>query len=255
MIKVYRTHHWKSRARRAMTLIEVMVAVAIMLTMAVVAAPALSSIMMLEQREVAQELARTYERLGQEAVLRNLTFRIAYHLDENFYEIQVADQDQLIFDEADARVDYEVTQVKKLEDMTEEERKEWESRNDFQTSEGLYGGKRELPEHTRLYGVYTPQYDEMIRAGMAKEAGRQLGVDLANIDKDEEELKTIAYSYVFANGFTEPTVVIITDAEDDKDGYTLQVEPLSGRVRLSGEIVDWKDTFGFLPDLPPQLPD
>ena len=79
--------------------------------------------------------------------------------------------------------------------------------------------------------------------------------DLANIDKDEEELKTIAYSYVFANGFTEPTVVIITDAEDDKDGYTLQVEPLSGRVRLSGEIVDWKDTFGFLPDLPPQLPD
>lgn len=254
-MSVCRTHPWRSRPRRALTLIEVMVAVAIMLVMAVVAVPAISSILMLEQREVAQELSRTYERLGQEAVLRNLTFRISYHLDENFYEIQVADQDQLIFDEADARVDYETTQVKKLEDMTEEERREWESRNDFKAAEGQFGGKYELPSHTRIYGVYTPQYEEMIRPGMAKEAGRQLGVDLANLGKDEEELKTIVHSYVFANGFTEPTVVIITNVDDDKDGYTLQVEPLSGRVRLSGEIEDWKETFGFIPDLPPQLPD
>jgi hypothetical protein len=36
----------------------------------------------------ARQIAMTYAQLHDEAILRNRTYRIAYHLDEGYYEIE-----------------------------------------------------------------------------------------------------------------------------------------------------------------------
>lgn len=227
-----------------MSLIEVLVVIAILIAMAAVAVPALQSVFMLEQRRAAQELCVTYERLHTEAVLRNKTFRIAYHLDDNFYEIQSGDAGLLIFSSAEARERYEESSEERLENMTEEELRELKSKEDFKTAEGAYQAKVKLPDHTRFAGVYTPQYETMRRPG-----------DKGDVEtEDGGEVQNIVYSYVFANGFTEPTVIQMVSADDAEDGYTIEIEPLSGRVRLHPDLIDYRDSFGFIPEDGPSLP-
>ena len=63
----------------------------------------------------------------------------------------------------------------------------------------------------------------------------------------------MAYSYIFPNGFAEPTLVRIVDEDDEDDGLTLEVEPLSGRVLLHEEEVELDDILGWLPEEGPEL--
>ena len=48
----------------------------------------------------------------------------------------------------------------------------------------------------------------------------------------EEGQPRVIYSYVFPNGFTEHTVIWLTEKDDPTSGWTIVVEPLSGNVRL-----------------------
>ena len=63
----------------------------------------------------------------------------------------------------------------------------------------------------------------------------------------------MAYTYIFPNGFAEPTFVRIVDEDDDEDGFTLEVEPLSGRVLLHEEEVELEDKMDWLPEEGPEL--
>ncbi|MFM2161403.1 MAG: hypothetical protein RLZZ383_915, partial [Pseudomonadota bacterium] len=72
-----------------MTLIELMVAIAIMLLFFGIMLPSLGGVLLLKQRQAARDLALIYARLHDEAILRNRTFRIAFHLDEGFYEVEM----------------------------------------------------------------------------------------------------------------------------------------------------------------------
>lgn len=230
------------RKRGGMALVEVMVVIAIMVTVAAIAMPALSSYMQLEQHRVAKELGLQYGMLRDQAVMRNVTFRIAYHLDANYYQIEVGDPEVLIFDDPEVRSDYEEELEDKLnafsDDEEASERKEAEG--SFQQLQDRFNTKVELPRGTRFGGVYTPQYGELIEPS---------GVDL---EADPEEA-VVVYSYIFANGFSEHTVVHLIDEDDQTSGYSVEVEPLSGKVRISGELISHEDRFDFIPEEGPEL--
>jgi type II secretory pathway pseudopilin PulG len=234
------------RARRGITLMELMVSIAIMILFVAVVGPTMSGMLMLKQRQAARELALVYAQLHDEAILRNRTFRVAFHLEEGFYEVEAGDRGALIFDDADARENFEDNLEEQKEDMTPEEWKAFEEKHAFKSIEAASTATRfELPAKTRFRSVYTPQYKDPLKPRTPEER--------ENASKDEEKGPRIAYSYVFANGFAEYTVVQIVDESDEKEGFTVTVDPLSGKVDFYAELVDKKDAFDDLPDDPPRL--
>jgi hypothetical protein len=47
--------------------------------------------------------------------------------------------------------------------------------------------------------------------------------------------------------------VRIVDADDPEDGWTIEVEPLTGKVNLEPEIVDPEESLSWIPDEGPEL--
>ncbi len=226
------------RRRRGMTLTEVMVVIVIGLVLMAALAPSVWGLVLLNQHQAAKELALLYEQLHDEAVMRNVTFRIEYDLRAGRYQVQVGEPGTLIFDDPRAREAWEEEQERRLRFMTPEEREALQrKRQRFSKLEARFKTAFELPDGTVFGGVYTPQYGEMVRPE----------------DLDEEENSKV-YSYIFPNGQSEHTVIWIHSEGDDSEGYTIEVEPLSGAVRLHDELIDWEDSYDFVPDEAPDLP-
>lgn len=222
-----------------MSLLEVMVAIAIMLVLAAVVAPGAMSMLGLDKRKGARKLALAYERLNEESVMRNQTYRISYYLNENRYVIEAGEPGALIAATPEEREVYEQQTRAKLAAMSEEEQQRWRARN-RQPFESLGEGRMDvqLPYGMVFGGVYTPQYGELVEPDGA----------------DDEDHKQRVDSYVMSNGFTEHTIIWLVSADDPTDGYTIEVAPLSGEVTLHGELVDWRDAFSHVPSEGPALP-
>ncbi|MBX2796245.1 MAG: prepilin-type N-terminal cleavage/methylation domain-containing protein [Myxococcales bacterium] len=234
----------RRRSRRGLSLVEVMVAIALMLALIAVLAPSVRAIFELDQRAVGRKLATLYERLHDEAVMRNLTFRIAFHLEQDRYVVESGEPGALISATPDEREAFEEETREKLRLMDEEMRVAWlRSRRQPFESLGKHGQMEfDLPAGVKLGGVYTPQYGRMVKPGD----------DVGGGADEDDPLKV--FSHVMNNGFVEHTLIWITSAGDDDDGWTVEVEPLSGVVHLHGELVDVYDIKDDVPDDGPSLP-
>ncbi len=230
------THH---RMRRGASLLELMVAMAILLLMTAVMVTGFGRVFNMEERKAAQSLAVLYERLQDEAVMRNHTYRIVYFLNEDRYVIEAGEPDALIAGDPTAREQYEREVTAKLARMDEEEKQRWLHKNK-QPFESLGEGRKEvsLPRGMKFGGVYTPQY----------------GLKVEPDGNDDEERKQRVESYVMSNGYAEHTMIWLVNEDDPDDGYTIEIEPLVGTVKMHGEIVDWKNRFSFVPSEGPDLP-
>lgn len=109
--------------------------------------------------------------------------------------------------------------------------------NDFTPVEDEYGviARRTLPDDVRFWGVFTPQYDEIVKPMDEYELEAQRGVP-----PDEQEVR-IVYTHVFPGGYMEDTVVYLSDASGE-DITSLTVEPLIGRVMVEQGYVEPPDT-------------
>lgn len=225
--------------RRGVTLMEIMVVLVIMAGVTAVVVPSTYALFDLEQRGAARDLAQTYKFLIQEATMRNVTFRIAYNLTDNSYQIEMGDADTLVFGNPEARRKYEDEQERKLKMFTKEDR-DAEAQKDEQRFGGLdvsgFEEKVGLPSGSAWGFVYTPQYPEPQRYEETKE---------------EDAPPQIVYSYIFSNGEAEYTVVRVVSQDDPEDGYSIEVEPVSGRVRVESELIEAGQSLDWLPaDLP-----
>ena len=133
--------------------------------------------------------------------------------------------------------------------MTDDERKAWKAaRKPFEKLQERIKEDFEIPGGIMIGGIYTPQYGEMIQP-------TALGGDLEDQLDDEGNVvgKQRIWTYIFPNGFTEHTVIWVVDADEPENGYTVEIEPLSGAIHLHGELVDWDDSYDFVPDEGPEL--
>jgi prepilin-type N-terminal cleavage/methylation domain-containing protein len=233
------SHRRRVRHRRGMSLLEVMVALAIGVALMVVALPAIGAAFALEQHRAAKDLALLYQQLHDEAIMRNVTFRIGFNLSDNSYTVEAGDPQSLVFENSEQRDEYRDVMRERIEAASDEEIDNRTKPQAFQKFNAAYATKRTLPSGTIFAGVYTPQYKEMVR--------------LRKFDADKEGGGTLVYSYIFASGFSEQTVVEIALEGDPTDGYTVEVEPLSGVVSLHSMIIDWEDSFEFVPEEGPSL--
>ncbi len=227
------------RRRRGLSLLEIMVVIAIMLLLVGIFGMGLQRVLGLDQHRAAQKIAVTYQKLQDESVMRNRTYRIVYFLNEDRYIIEAGEPGALIAADPAAREEYEQQVQAKLALMDDEERQRWLRKNK-QPFESLGEGRMEvqLPAGVRFAGVYTPQYGELVEP---------TGED------DEDEVQRVE-SYVMSNGFIEHTLIQLVDIDDPDDGYTIEVQPLSGVVKLYAELLDPDERFQFVPDEGPNLP-
>lgn len=239
MSPVHRPPRAFRSARGGFTLLELLVAIAILIAVAAILIPSMGAILSLQQHSAARDLALTYERLHDEAVLRNVTFRIAYHLDENYYDVEVGDPNTLIFDDPKEREAAEKALKDNLKKFqSSDQAQKVDDQKHFETIDTFHRKKIQLPADAVFGGVYTPEYSDMVRP----------------TGETDQDKMAVVYSYLFANGFAEPTVVQIADANHPDDGYTIVVEPLTGQVQLLGKLVDQHDVFRDVPAQGPSLP-
>lgn len=235
-----------------MTLIEIMVVMAIIALVTAVAIPSLAAVFAFQQRGAVKELAQTYTWLIDEAALRNVTFRVAYNLDRQTWKVEVGDPDTLVFSTPDEREAADEALRDEMSRYTKseleaaagavEEDEDGVSSGRFEGLSGdLFTAEQELPSGTMFLFVYTPQYPiEGVRPS-------------AEPPEDPAD-EAIAYSYIFADGSTEHTLVRIVDSDDQEDGYTLEIEPGSGRVQIENEELSPEDALAWLPEEGPELP-
>lgn len=236
-----------SVARRGMTLIEVMVTVAIVLLILSVGIPSMAGLLALQQRGAVYELATTFAYLRDEATLRNVTFRIVFNLDRGTYEVQAGAPDATIFASQEEREEWEDELEDRLNRFTERQISEGAA-DDLMDQTGRFQGleditldtKVELPGGTRFGWIWTPQHEEP--------------VEPADVPPEDGEDDTIVYAHIFPNGQLEPVVVRIVDEDDFDEGWTVIVEPLTGRIHLEDSLVEPEDLFDWLPTEGPEMP-
>lgn len=216
--------------------------IAIILALTVVLLPAASALFELNQRAAARKLAMTFERLHDEAVMRNRSFRVTFFLDEDRYVIEPGEAGALIAAGPEEREEYDARVKAKLALMDEEEKRQWLLRNKqpFEVLEVAGKMEVELPGGIKFGGFYTPQYGHVVHPGEK----------LEGMEKDE---KLKLFTYFVNSGYAEHTLVWLVDANDPTDGWTVEVEPLSGAVRLHGELVNPDDEYAFVPEQGPSL--
>lgn len=235
-----------SHRRRGMSLIEVMVVIIIVLGLTVVLAPSARALFELNQRGAARKMAMHFERFHDEAVMRNKSFRITYYLDQGRYVIEAGEAGALIAAGPEEREEYEREVENKLKNMDDEQKIAWKNSNrqPFELLEVAGKMEVELPSGVKFGGVYTPQYGRVIKPGDSLRKG----------SKDEDEAPLTVSSFIMNTGFSEHTIVWLVDSNDPTDGWTVEIEPLSGIVRLHGELIEPDKDFAFIPDTPPSLP-
>lgn len=228
-------------SRRGISLIEVMVTIAIGVALIAVLAPSVRSVFDLDQRAAARKLSVLYERLHDEAVMRNMSFRVVYHFAENKYVAEAGEAGTLIAASPEDRERFDEEQRDKVRYMNDKQKLAFmQSRKAPFQSMGKTGKMEfKLPSTVQIAGVYTPQYGRFVRPD-----------DDLGQDKDDP-LK--AFSYVLNNGFVEHTLIQLADLSG-RDGYTVEVEPLSGVVHMHGELIEVYDIREGVPEDGPSLP-
>ncbi len=255
------------RDRGGMTLMEIMVVGAIIAGVFAIALPSARSLMGVDRQVAAKNLASTYRYLREEATLRNVVVRVEFDLDAHTWGVQVGDPDTLIFYDQEKRETFEDELESELNRYTQREIEEGKAEETLSklsqftevvdetlarfvtppeiepgeepSEEQLSQGKVALPAGTLFAWVHTPQYEQP--------------VEPSENPPEEGEPRSVAYSFIFPNGYAEPTFVRIVDEDDEDEGVTLEVEPLSGRVLLHTEEVEMEDVLGWIPEEGPEL--
>jgi prepilin-type N-terminal cleavage/methylation domain-containing protein len=95
--------------------------------------------------------------------------------------------------------------------------------------------RRKLPGSTRFWGVWTPQYDEVLKPMDEFEAEAMLR------EEEADQEWRVVYTHIFPGGYMEDTVVYLSD-ESGESITSLVVDPLIGRVRTIHDKVEIPDT-------------
>ena len=236
----------RSIKRRGITLIELMVVMALMGMLAMVGLPSLNALLGVEQQAAVKEMAQTLVWLREEAMLRNVAFRVELNLDRRTWNIKVGEPDSLIFSSAEEAEEFRAEQKRQMRRFSKRsiasgEADIEESPDNFDSlDDPRIESTKELAEGLAFDFVYTPQYGE---------DGLRPHLEPPEDPEDDR----IAYLHIFPDGTAEHAVIRIIEENDDEAGMTLELEPMGGQVFLTEEIIDPKESLSWIPDEGPSF--
>jgi len=182
----------------------------------------------------------------EEAALRNVAFRVAYNLDRGTYKVEVGDPSSLIFKDPEKAEEHRQNVKDKMKKYTKRQIEEGvtdlsEDQPQFQAlDDEVFTTAQQLPEGLGFAFIYTPQYGEE-------------GLRPNDEMPEEGEEERIAYSHVFPDGSAEHTVIRIIELDDEDEGYSLEIEPVSGKVKISNELIEPQESMAWVPEEAPTI--
>ena len=241
--------------RRGLTLAELIITIFILGLIAMLGFPALNSIGAVKEKSTIKELGHTYLWLIEEASVRNVVFRVKFNLDQRTWKVEVADPNMMIFSSPKEAEEFKEeveddrsklpTAFQQPANGEEDEDEEvTDLRDAGKRFEGLeseyFSTEQKLPAGLSFDFVYTPQYGE---------EARRPNPEPPEDAKDE----IIAYSHIFPDNTAEHTVIRIISDDHPEEGYTLEIEPMTGTMNITDEIISPTDSMSWLPEEGPTI--
>lgn len=212
------------------TLIELVAVMTLLALVSALATPYISSALGVQVKSTARQLAGTMKYVFDEAAIRNVNLRLVFNLDRHGYKVEecgTSDQDffgapllyhsaedkqrgQDAMDEA-ARRAQDYASSGSAPPPPQDPLQSCKPVNDVRVSEVTF------EEPLTLLGVWTPQYKAILRGHP----------DGPSEDPSED---TLAEVYFLKGGYAERVFIYLSDGGEDI--YTLELEPLTGRVTL-----------------------
>lgn len=181
-----------------LTLIELMVAMAIIATIFVVSASGLRQLTSADLKNSASQMASMLRYLSNKAVTEHVYLRVVYDLDAQSYWVEESREKFLI--------------VKEEKEKEEKEEKE-ETKEDFAVSESKLLKKKTLPNDVRFKDVYADYLEGKRESGQV-------------------------HTYFFPDGYATGTIIHLHNKDDEEDLFSIELQSLSGKVRISREYVE-----------------
>lgn len=234
------------RLQRGLTLIELVVVMAVISLIAAMGVPALNSILGIEQQSAVKELGQTLTWLQEESAMRNVAFRMEINLDRGSWKVEMGEPNTLIFANPDDAEEHreEIKDKMKRYSKRQIEAGEvdiGESPAQFSPlDDAIFTSNKILPSGLQFAFVYTPQYGSD-------------GIEPHDEPPDDSTEDRIAHIHIFPDGTAEHAVIRVINLDNEDDGYTLEMEPMGGKINLTDEIVDPEDSLSWLPDEGPTI--
>jgi prepilin-type N-terminal cleavage/methylation domain-containing protein len=234
------------KLRRGFTLIELIVVMAIVSLLVAMGIPTLNSLLGIEQQSAVKELSQTMTWLQEEAAMRNVAFRMELNVDRGTWKVEVGEPNTLIFSNPEEAEEYRDDLKSKMKRYSSSQQDPEQSNlleNPAQFSplqDPIFTSEKTLPSGLQIAFVYTPQYGDD-------------GVEPNDEVPEDPEDDNIAHVHIFPDGTAEHTVIRIVNIDDENDGYTLEMEPMGGKINLTNEVVDPEDSLKWLPDEGPPI--
>ena len=212
---------WKKKVRNSLaeasltetglTLIELMVAMAIIATIFVVSASGLRQLTSADLKNSARQMASMLRYLSNKAVTEHIYLRVVYDLDAGSYWVEESHDKFLIVKEELAP---KLDQKKEKEKDTEESEGKDEGENEnFAPSESRLLKKKTLPNEVRFKDVYADYLEGKRESGQV-------------------------HTYFFPDGYATGTIIHLHNKDDEEDLFSIELQSLSGKVRISREYVE-----------------
>lgn len=205
-----RSHICSSANDKGMTLLEIVVAFAVMALLMMIVIPSIESYSGVNVREEAGRIAGAIRFMHGESALSGRVCRLVFDIDEGYWWAECASagytvaQQNGVFLPDTNNFDKENSRKDELLDEAEKLRAKIEKRAEFAQFQDEEISKRRLPENTQLT-IWTSHQKEKMKKGQA-------------------------FLYFFPQGNTERAHITISGQYGDV--YTLAVSPLTGKVRV-----------------------
>lgn len=222
--------------RAGFTLIELMVAIVLLAGVVGMAVPYVNSMFGVTVRESSRKLSGTLRYFFDRAAITGKTYRVAINLDRHAWWVEVNDSEKeaLVYRDEREREDGEKRQADLLEEMDRQRKLAIGAASTltvpladqvlatFSRVDDAEAKPVILPDSVAVLGVWTPQYSEVQRP--------------AEEPPKDEAKDQVVYVHLFPGGYAERAFIYIGDG--DEDVYTLEMEPLTGRVLIHNEEIE-----------------
>lgn len=210
ILRVGRRESSRVQSSLGLTLIELIVGMAVVGIILSLAVAGIRNFTDAAMKETASRLSSTIRYLYNKSATERLYLRIAYDFEASSYQVESSGE-PFVIEKIDEDVD----------DIGEEDE---ESPGDDSEEEG------KSPE-----GGFSAEESYLLKQVKLSENIYFKDVQVSYVEGKIEE--GVAYTYFFPNGFATPTVINLRD-EDDEVYYSLELMPLSGRVRIKSSYAE-----------------
>lgn len=188
--------------QKGLSLIEIMITLVIIASMMALGILYILPSENQELQERAVRISGTIKYLFDEAIVKKKYYRIAFNIDESSYVIESSQQPLLL---------------------------------DQGQDEGSRKSQAESAEQDQAQQAFTPE-SEMLTEPVKFPKGIKIK-DIYVSHLKGAQTAGIVHAYIFPNGWVEPTVINLSD-KDEELFYSLEVNPISGKVKIRNEYFE-----------------